>query len=189
PPATWARIEIDPPLPPELAPQVGRRLKLLAGFATRPFGAADGATGFLGDGLVQSAFDPLAHEPSEHAHVLACASGGGAAERWSEIIEVERRSQLALRELDAAWPGTSAAAGEVRWCDWSRDPWALGACSFPAPGELTRSGPLLRAEHAGIRFAGEHVSTAFPGTMEGALSSGLRVARELVKRDGLRRVS
>jgi monoamine oxidase len=189
PPPTWARVEIDPPLPPELAPQAGRRLKLLAGFATRPFGSVDGALGYLGDGLVQSAFDPLAHAPNEHVHTLACTSGGGAAERLSEILEVERRSKVALRELDAAWPGTSAAVGEVRWCDWTRDPWSLGGCSFPAPGELTRSGALLRAGHGGIRFAGEYASSAFPGTMEGALSTGRRVARELCHRDGLRRVS
>lgn len=189
PPAVWSRIEIEPPLPIQLAPQSGARAKLLFAFATRAYDAAGGAPLYLGDGLVQRAFDPLAHDPNEFVHVLSCTSGGAAVERMRRIAESERRAVLALRELDLAWPGTSALPANSRWIDWAREPWSLCGGTFPAPGELTRQGPLLRAGCAGIRFAGEYASTAFPGTMEGALQSGLRVAGELGRRDGLKRVS
>jgi monoamine oxidase len=38
----------------------------------------------------------------------------------------------------------------------------------------------LREPIGALRFAGEHCSTAFPGTMEGALESGARTAREIL---------
>jgi monoamine oxidase len=39
-----------------------------------------------------------------------------------------------------------------------------------------------------LHFIGEHTCFAFTGWMEGALSSGVRLARKLAQRDGLFRV-
>ena len=36
-----------------------------------------------------------------------------------------------------------------------------------------------------LHFAGEHTCYAFTGYMEGALRSGLRVAEQLARRDGV----
>ena len=64
-------------------------------------------------------------------------------------------------------------------------PWTKASYSFAAPGEVTTMGPIL---HKGIEdrlhFAGEHACYKFAGYMEGALTSGLAVARRLALRDG-----
>jgi monoamine oxidase len=70
--------------------------------------------------------------------------------------------------------------------DWPGNKWTKGSYSFPKPGEVTRAGPLL---HAGflkrIHFAGEHTCYAFTGYMEAALQSGIRVAEQIARRDGI----
>ena len=48
-----------------------------------------------------------------------------------------------------------------------------------APGQLTRHGPALRASHGRVHFAGADRSV-WPGTMEGAVADGERVAARLL---------
>jgi monoamine oxidase len=70
--------------------------------------------------------------------------------------------------------------------DWLSEPYSRGSYSFPAPGQVTIAGPLLAKGIGGrLHFAGEHCCYAFTGWMEGALSSGVRLARQLCERDGL----
>jgi len=48
------------------------------------------------------------------------------------------------------------------------------------------AGPLLTKGVRGrLHFAGEHCCFAFLGWMEGALASGVRLARKFAERDGL----
>jgi monoamine oxidase len=71
-----------------------------------------------------------------------------------------------------------------KFMDWIGDKWTKGSYSFPAPGEVTTTAPLLRRPFARrLHFSGEHTCNAFVGYMEGALQSGLRVAESLAKRD------
>ena len=69
--------------------------------------------------------------------------------------------------------------------DWPSDPWVLASYSFPAPGQVTTMGPILREGLGRLHFAGEHTCYAFTGYMEGALNSGAAVAKKLAIRDGL----
>ncbi|MCW3846878.1 FAD-dependent oxidoreductase [Sphingomonas sp. LB-2] len=93
---------------------------------------------------------------------------------------------------DPAIPGLSGATrqGPCRRTGWHRDPFTMGAYSCWAPGQLTRFGHLLSvesedpAEHRVARadnviFAGEHVSDAFPGFMNGGAQTG-RMAAEAI---------
>ena len=73
--------------------------------------------------------------------------------------------------------------------DWPSDPWTMAAYSFPAPGQVTSQGPVLRAQLGRLHFAGEHTNYAFIGYMEGALGSGIAVAKRLAQRDGLMRAA
>ena len=61
---------------------------------------------------------------------------------------------------------------------WGEQPYAQGGYPAFAPGQLTRHGPALRAHHRLIHFAGADRST-WPGTMEGAVRDGHRVANEI----------
>ena len=61
---------------------------------------------------------------------------------------------------------------------WRADPWAGGAGSEHAPGQITTLCAGLEQPEGKIHFAGEHLS-AWPYWMQGALQSGLRAAKEV----------
>lgn len=61
---------------------------------------------------------------------------------------------------------------------WSEDPYTLGAVSWPAPGDVGKYLKALQVPHERIHFAGEHTSI-LRSTMEGALRSGVRAAKEI----------
>jgi monoamine oxidase len=62
----------------------------------------------------------------------------------------------------------------------------MGGYSFPAPGQVTTVGPLMyKGVGNRLHFAGEHACYKFAGYMEGALNSGVSLARRLAARDGV----
>jgi monoamine oxidase len=63
--------------------------------------------------------------------------------------------------------------------DWALDPWARGCYSaFDNPS--WDAGALLGRPHGRLAFAGEHTAGDDAGTMDGALRSGLRAARDIL---------
>jgi monoamine oxidase len=115
---------------------------------------------------------------------LTAFSGGPSAERARAVPAAERRAAFAAA-LETLHPGFGASVRGTRWMDWPADPWTRGGYSFPAPGEVTRLGPIYRGGLGRLHFCGEHTSHAFAGYMEGALASGVALARRLAARDGL----
>jgi len=88
-----------------------------------------------------------------------------------------------LAQIELVFPGTSAAySGRAYEDHWALDPWVKGAYSFYAVGQAATYGALARAREGNIYFAGEHTSIANEGFLDGALESGERVARALLKR-------
>ena len=82
------------------------------------------------------------------------------------------------------YPGIGRHITADVFCDWPGETWTQASYYFPRVGEVTRWGPIWRAGYDGwLHFAGEHTSFAFVGYMEGALSSGYRLARRLAVRD------
>jgi len=61
---------------------------------------------------------------------------------------------------------------------WDEDPYSLGGPSWAGPGDVTQYVEPLQRPHGRIHFAGEH-TTVLRSTMEGALRSGVRAAREV----------
>jgi monoamine oxidase len=183
PPSTWRKIEFDPPLPPELKPQMGVNLKFLATVQRRSWRdaglAADGST----DGPIGFTWDATLGRKGEAA-CLTAFSGGPAARTCRSWPEDERERNY-LDELERLFPGLRATFTRSRFMDWPADRWTLAGYSFPAPGELTTVAPRLRAGLGSLHFAGEHTCPAFVGYMEGALQSGVAIARKLAARDGV----
>ena len=96
------------------------------------------------------------------------------------------RKRAYLNELAPVYPGLRSASRNGVFMNWPKRKWTRGSYSFPKPGEVTRVGPLLRSGFKGkVHFAGEHTCYAFTGYMEAALRSGLRVAEQLARRDGV----
>ena len=62
--------------------------------------------------------------------------------------------------------------------NWSRDPFSRGAYSYVAAGQQKAAEKLRQPVQETLFFAGEATSEAW-GTVEGALASGMRAARQV----------
>lgn len=122
------------------------------------------------------------------APVLTGWAGGAAA------LSLERGGRRRVREEAlqslAAILGTTRArlrpwlAG-FEWHDWSRDPFTRGAYSFSKVGLEEGGARLAEPVKDTLFFAGEATSDD-PGTVTGAMASGLQVAkaaRKAIRRD------
>jgi monoamine oxidase len=112
-------------------------------------------------------------------------SGGPGADAM-RAIPADKRDAAYEEELRARYPKLAEAFVASRFMDWPAVPWTRASYSFAAPGEVTTMGPIL---HQGIEdrlhFAGEYSCYKFAGYKEGALNSGVTVARRLAVRDGV----
>jgi monoamine oxidase len=185
PPSTWGRIAFDPPLPAALRPQAGPVVKYLTAVQKRFWQDAKLAPDSLSDGPVTWTWESTLGQDGEVGAGLTAFSGGSAADvcrSWGSDV----RGENYLVELERVYPDIRKHFQKSRFMDWPSDRWTQCGYSFPAPGEVTTVGPLLREGVGGrLHFAGEHASYAFIGYMEGALSSGVGVANRLAVRDGV----
>ncbi len=91
-------------------------------------------------------------------------------------------AEWALGELEHVFSGTTAAfTGRAYEDHWAQDPWVKGAYSYYRVGQASTYGRLARAEDGRYLFAGEHTSIANIGFLDGAVASGERAARRLLK--------
>lgn len=113
--------------------------------------------------------------------------GGEVTDAMADPVTVARRF-AAMAE--GGVPGFGAAmTGVARRTGWHRDPLTLGAYVNFRPGQLTRFSELIWVEGADaarrrplpglIQFAGEHLSDAYPGYMNGGAQTG-RLAAEAI---------
>lgn len=183
PPSVWPSIAFDPPLPASLRPQMGSNVKFLAVLKSRFWRRAGLAPTMLSDGPVQLTWEATDNQPGPGA-VLTVFSGGSAAETCRSWRPAERANAY-LRTLEVAYRDIAREFVKARFMDWPGDAWTRASYAFPAPGQVTALGPTLREGLGRLHFAGEHANFAFIGYMEGALGSGVALARRLAARDGL----
>ena len=138
------------------------------------------------------------------------ATGPGSVWTWflggDEVAAADREEPVVYAkkfaaQADAAIPGMKAATTNVaRRTNWHRDPMAMGAYVNFRPGQLTRFGRLIWKESDGtanappsaapVYFAGEHLSDAYPGYMNGGAQTGRLAAKAIIAaRAPARRVS
>lgn len=184
PPSTWKQIKIEPELPKVLQVPMANSTKFLAVTKDKVWKKLGREPNAMSTGPVQLTWETTAGQGDDGEHALVAYAGGRTADRNREWPADERESRY-REALEALYPGFAAAMTGGRFVDWVADPWARGTYSLPAPGDVTTVGPVLAKPHAGrLHFAGEHCSYAFVGWMEGALQSGVKVARRLAERDG-----
>jgi monoamine oxidase len=73
-----------------------------------------------------------------------------------------------------------AAIHRVWWHDWDHDPYARGAYTYHRVGHAEAHRELARPEQQTLFFAGEATEEA-GGTVEAALASGRRAARQVLR--------
>jgi len=180
PPSLWGQIKFDPDLPKNIYPQFGRNVKFLMNVrknSWRPLSPA-----LSSDGPIDLTWQGTDHQGGPRASLIAFSGANDAdkCRHWNS------KKKEYLARLHPIYSHIRRGIGRCKFMDWPRDAWTLGSYSFPAPGEVMRVGPRLRKPfHDRLHFAGEHTCYAFVGYMEGALQSGLRVAEQLARRDGI----
>ena len=113
-------------------------------------------------------------------------SGRGLLQVWMDgeaATEIDglaegRRIPYVLAMLELMLPGRRESAETVRFHSWNLDPWAKGAYSHFAPGQVATLLPHIAPPVGTIHFAGDHTAIEASG-IEGALESGERVVAEI----------
>jgi len=195
-------IPIEAPLPALMRRAIaelglGRNEKVVGGFSGRVWQRPDG---FVSQAWTDLGFaevwDASHHQPNRTDAALTFFLGGdetaalAAASRGSDA---QGKGQAFAERLDRYLPGVRAAA-TGRWARtaWTTDPYSLGAYSSYQPGQVSTFGDLRWTEPAdpaarrevrfdNLVFAGEHLSEAYFGYMNGGAQTG-RLAAESVLR-------
>ena len=84
-------------------------------------------------------------------------------------------------ELARIRPATEGNVEIARLVSWVNDPFAKGAYSHFAPGQISTFVKDMAKPWQRIHFAGVHTAIKYTG-MEGALKSGERAATEILAR-------
>jgi monoamine oxidase len=184
PPTIWGELEIRPSLDSNLHPQMGKNTKLLLAVRPPVWKQLNLKPEIVSDGLISLTWVSSQPEGDGEAS-LTLFSGAEAAEKICELPPADR-ARSAIEAISPLMPGLADTVQRDRFVPWPLMPRTKGSYSFPAPGQVTAYGPTLVDgivdQRAPLYFAGEHTSYAFIGYMEGALSSGVRVAQSILTR-------
>ena len=183
PPNVWPKIQFSPDLPRALRPQMGSNVKYLAHLRKPVWKVKETAADSLTNGTVSMTWNGTDGQGGDDNVCLVAFSGGDAAERCRS--HASDADAFYKPELDKLYPEFSREFVASRFMNWPSDPWVMAAYSFPAPGQVTTVGPLMRQGQGRLHFCGEHTCYKFVGYMEGALNSGAALARRLAVRDGV----
>lgn len=184
PPSLWfgpGGLRFKPKLPRTYAVQFGNNVKYLLNVGKRSWKPDSAAMST--DGPVDLTWEGTDGQRGTRAGFVSFSGANDAmtCATWGRHVR-----QKYLRVLGSVYPNIQKTATRDRFINWPHNKWTRGSYSFPAPRQVTRAVRLLNSGFKErLHFAGEHTCPAFVGYMEGALQSGLRVAEQLARRDGL----
>jgi monoamine oxidase len=114
-----------------------------------------------------------------HVPLLTAWAGGPKAARLSGLPEKEliEKALASIRSVFRRVPRVEAALAQ----DWQADPHARGGYSYVLVGGQGAREELRRSIDKTLFFAGEATDSEEAGTVAGALRSGLRAAREVLR--------
>jgi monoamine oxidase len=186
PPSVYDRITFsDPELTKKLngVPALGANVKYLMRLNERFWQQFGSSPTLTEDGPVDLTWETTEDDKTADFAMVAF-SGAADAETCVGWKQGERRKNY-LNSMGAAYPNIGKYVKDTKFMNWPKDAWTKASYYFPKINEVTEWGPFWRTGYGGwLHFAGEHTCFAFIGYMEGALSSGYRLARRLAVRDG-----
>ncbi len=131
--------------------------------------------------IMQVQEHPLSREDLSTGRSILEAHLRGKQARQVTSMSTHDRLDVALQHMEKVHPGVRNYFEGGTSKSWQDDEWSQGAFSFYKPGEMTAWLPFIQQPEGRIHFAGEHTSF-WSKTMEGALESGNRAAREVNSR-------
>ena len=186
-------VAVPPPLALELTRSLSQRraellkrmhmghlIKSEAVYRT-PFWRAQGLSGqgVNDEGIASVPFDNS--PPDGSVGVLFAFTGGRAAARLAGLSAAERRKQVLARFRQYVGDQALSPLQFIEH-DWRSERWTRGCpTAIPQPGALSRYGDTLRAPVGRVHFAGTETSDYWQGYMDGAVRSGERAAREVLR--------
>lgn len=192
PPPTWKKIAFGPELPSGLVPQMGHAAKYFSVVKDRFWEKAQPKLSQYGvhEDVISSTWDGTDHQGQAtdgSAGAVLVAFHGGPACRNVSAMDRQRREGTMSKAIEELFPGYREQVEKVSYMNWPTEANTLCGYSFPAPGQVTTVGPQLVKPHmeGHLHLAGEYTCYKFVGYMEGALQSGIRVARAIATRDGV----
>jgi len=198
PPSVWHRINFknkDLRIKLRKAPHLGVNTKNLFSLKSRFWQSfASSPTLTDSEGLADMTWETT--EDTEHPeeanpnrkpnYVFVAFSGAGHSRRLVKLPSNRARKAALLDQLRHVYPGIDAEVIDSKFMNWPKKHFTQGSYYFPAPTEVSTWGPFWKTGYMDwLHFAGEHTSYAFMGYMEGALSSGFRLAHRMAVRDKL----
>jgi monoamine oxidase len=114
------------------------------------------------------------------AGVVLTYTMGKPGAAFTHLHDEDRIGEV-VANLDRIYPGSRAEFRDAVTVAWARERYTGGTYTAYAPGQVTRFWRELRRPAGRVHLAGEHTD-AFTGYMEGALRSGVRVARAIAGR-------
>lgn len=104
---------------------------------------------------------------------------GPHARRFDDLPD-RARSRFVTEQAGRIFRDVESYAEEAVSFSWDAEQWSRGAYAWLRPGDGSRLWPHRASPEGRVHFAGEHTSTWFlHGSMQGALESGMRAAREI----------
>lgn len=97
---------------------------------------------------------------------------------WAAMDPGARVDQM-LTDVAAIHPGSEGYFEHGTSCNWGADQFAQGSMALFTPEDQTAHISALAEVSGRVMFAGEHTSADWHGTVEGAIESGSRAAREV----------
>ncbi len=131
-----------------------------------------GLNGFAFTSGAIEVWQPTWSQPGPRG-ILMTYARPGEAERITKLKENERIATT-LKQLDSIFDGLRGNFELGATKCWTEDEWARGAWAFVGFGDFFTAS----SREGRIHFAGEHLSP-WVSWMQGALSSGLRVVKEI----------
>lgn len=181
PATTLKAVAMDPPLRDRQREAIaelsyGHATKVLMQFDRRFWRAPGRARAFGTDLPIGALWEGNEEQPGR-AGILSFLAGGRASGQIQGIVAREGPTGIVPR---LSWLGAErmmvVASHAVTW---ENDPWAQGGYAVFKAGYDPELREWLGRPHGRTFFAGEHTSFRSQGYMNGAVESGLRVAREV----------
>lgn len=134
---------------------------------------------------------PVVYPPGGGAPATGCSNchiGSPSAKLINPSVG-QSQVEAFLSDLDLVYPGVKAAATRVggayraHFAHWLTQSYSRGSYTCYLPGQFTTICGLESVPAGLVKFAGEHADSFYnyQGFMEGALTSGIRAASELLE--------
>ncbi|KAK6835343.1 hypothetical protein RU639_002255 [Aspergillus parasiticus] len=182
----YKKINFEPPLPPRKASLVhnttlGYYTKVMASYS-RPWWRENGLCGASQSFLGPAAATRDTSDDSRSYFRLTSFIAGQPGREWSRLPAADRKVAV-LKQL-ALMFSSDEARSPVEYIEqqWSSEEWSLGCpCPYTPPTVLTKESDCLTEPYGHVHFVGTETAVEWKGYMEGALTAGIRGAREVVR--------